>query len=657
MHKSKKWVIGEADEYRVTQISEKFGISSLAARLILLRGISTDGQIERYLRGGDAELLNPFLLPDMKKAAEHILSAIEAETKITVYGDYDVDGITSTYILCDYLKSIGAHVDYYIPDRAAEGYGMNNAAVQTLHDGGTRLIITVDVGITAVEEVRFASSLGMEVIVTDHHTPKEAVPDCIAVINPKLACDYPFDSLAGVGVAFCLVYALSGMDESVADRYCGIAALGTVADMVPLQSENRVIVSRGLKKLNKKDNIGINALLRAAGAADREITSTTVGFTLAPRLNAAGRIASAAQSVELLFETDPTAAMQIAERLDSDNSFRRSEEKRILDEAIDIINRNKYYDNDVIVVAAEGWHHGVIGIVSSRLTEMYYKPSAVISTGGDGMGKASGRSIAGFNLFEALSACADCLTKFGGHELAAGFSLEENKIGVFRNKINEYAKNIITEEIATPKLSIDAALSAADISERTVKELELLEPCGIGNRPPMFCINNAAVGGIRRARTGNHMFITLCGGGASAEAPAFNMADDLADLAVGDSISVAGSLGVNEYRGVTTAQFIIRDVHSRKKPPLGREALARIFSRLKPLADSGGSKFAISALGAEFGRAEIIKTALTIFNELDIINCTFSGADSAEIRAGKNYKSKNNLENSATYRLYNGKEG
>lgn len=653
MHKSKKWIIGETDESRVTQISDKFGISRLAARLILLRGISDDEQIERYLLKDGAQLADPFLLPDMEKAVNHIRSAVQSGTKITVYGDYDVDGITSTYILCDYLKNLGADVGYYIPDRAAEGYGMNTAAVQSLHDSGTQLIITVDVGITAAEEVRFAESLGMDVIVTDHHTPKETLPDCIAVINPKLDCDYPFDSLAGVGVAFCLVYALSGKDESVAERYCGIAALGTVADMVPLQSENRIIVSRGLKKLNKRDNIGITALLQAAGAADREITSTTVGFTLAPRLNAAGRIASAAQSVELLFETDPTAAMKIAERLDSDNSFRRQEEKRILDEAIDIINQNEYYNDDVIVVAAKGWHHGVIGIVSSRLTELYYKPSAVISVDDDGTGKASGRSIAGFNLFDALSACADCLAKFGGHELAAGFSLDENKIGIFRNKINEYAKNIITEEIATPKLNIDAAVSAADVNENTVKELEILEPCGMGNRSPLFCIRDAAVGGIRRARTGNHMFITLCRDGASAEAPVFNIADTLADLAVGDRISVAGSLGINEYRGVTTAQFIIRDIQRTQKPPLGREALAKIFARLRPIADSGKAEFRLS----EFGGGEVIKTALKIFDELDIINCTFSGADCAKIRIGKNFRTKNNLENSATYRLYNGKEG
>lgn len=657
LHKSKKWIIGETDETKVTHISKKFGISRLAARLILLRGINDDEQVHRYLLKGNTELTDPFLLPDMEKAVNYIRCAAENGTKITVYGDYDVDGITSTYILCDYLKTLGADVGYYIPDRAAEGYGMNTAALQALYDDGTRLIITVDVGITAMEEVRFAKSLGIDVIVTDHHTPKETVPDCTAVINPKLDCEYPFDSLAGVGVAFCLVYALSGKDESVAEKYCGIAALGTVADMVPLQNENRVIVSRGLEKLNKRDNIGINALLQAAGAADREITSTTVGFTLAPRLNAAGRIASAAQSVQLLFEKDPTAAMQIAERLNSDNNFRRSEENRILSEAINIINKNEYYNDDVIVVAAKGWHHGVIGIVSSRLTELYYKPSAVISVDDNGTGKASGRSIAGFNLFDALSACADCLVKFGGHELAAGFSLIEDEIDNFRNKINEYAKNIITDEIATPKLSIDAAVSAADVNEKTVKELEILEPCGMGNRSPMFCINDAAVGGIRHARTGNHMFVTLCRDGASAEAPAFNMADALAGLAVGDRISVAGALGVNEYRGVTTAQFIIRDIRQSKKTPLGRDALAKIFESLKFIVDSGKDKCSLSALGEKFGGNETAKAALMIFDELDIINCTFCGADSAEIRTGKNYKAKNNLENSETYRQYNGKEG
>lgn len=655
MYKSKKWVIGDVDENRVNYISEKFAISRLIARLLLLRGIDEEMQIKKYLSKGDAQLCNPFELPNMEKAVNRINSALKTGEKITVYGDYDVDGITSTYILYDYLKSRGAEVDYYIPDRANEGYGINNAAVQNLCNSGTKLIVTVDVGITATAEVIFASSLGMEVVVTDHHTPKETVPNCI-VINPKLKCKYPFDALAGVGVAFCLVCAMSGMDETIIDKYCGIAALGTIADMVPLQDENRIIVSRGLKKLNEKNNIGINALLQAAGCADKEITSSTVGFTIAPRLNAAGRIASASQSVELLLETDPTKAMIIAQHLDNDNRFRQQEEKRILDEALEIINKNGYCNDDVIIVSSKGWHHGVIGIVSSRLTELFYKPSAVISTDGNGMGKASGRSIAGFNLFDALSACADCLTKFGGHELAAGFSLEESQIDIFRNKINEYAKAIITDEIATPKLNIDAVISAADVNQETVNELKLLEPCGIGNRSPIFCIKNASVSGIRRPRTGNHMFVTLSQNGASAEAPAFNIADSLSGLAYGDNISVAGSLSTNTYRGITTAQFVIRDV-KRAENQLSREMLAKIFSKLKPLINSGKTMLPLSVLATEPEYAAVVKPALCIFDELDIIKCKFFDNEYAQIHAGKNYKSKNRLENSATYQQYNGREG
>lgn len=656
MFKSKKWIINEVSQDRVAQVADKFGISHLIAKIILLRGYEENKEIENFLNYNKTCFYDPYLLHDMKKAVDYIKSAVKSSKKIAVYGDYDVDGITSTYIMYDYLISIGANVIYYIPFRADEGYGINNTAIDTLKAEGVELIITVDVGITAVEEIKYAYSQGIDVIVTDHHTLKDTLPSCHAIINPKIPGNYPFDSLAGVGVAYKLIYALSGCDEKIAKKYSSMAALGTIADMVPLTDENRYIVHTGLQELNNTTNQGLRALIEISGISGKEITATSVGYVLAPRLNAAGRIASATQSIKLLLETDKSKALKLALELDSDNQFRQQEEQKILQEAMELINKNKLYNDEVIVVAAKNWHHGIIGIVSSKITETYYKPSTVISINDDGTAKASGRSISGFNLFNALSHCSEYLQKFGGHELAAGFTVYTDKIDDFRIKINEYAKNIITEEISTPSLNIDAIISTDDVSVENVSMLKKLEPCGIGNRAPLLCIKDICIKNIRYPNTGKHAFLSLTDGNNTIEAPAFNMASSLKDYANGDQISVAGSLATNTYKGITTAQLLVKDIHQSEIVTINKSVLKDIFNVIKLNIQYNQNTISLSAIKAKCNNkfnSKQIETALTIYSELKIVDITFDNdSKKVTISKGINYNTKNTLKDSPTYRHF-----
>ena len=343
MSKSKRWIVGKADKKRVAEISQKFNINPLVAKIIYLRGIQSDKQIDAFLAKDISCFYDPFLLPDMNKAVAFIRNALIHNKKIAVYGDYDVDGITATYVVYDYLKSIGANVIYYIPDRAEEGYGISISAIDYLHEKNIDLVITVDVGITAINEIEYAKTKNIDVIVTDHHTVKEQIPNCIAVINPKRYDNkYPYDALAGVGVAFKLIYALSGCSQSVIDKYCSIVSIGTIADMVPLTDENRFIAHQGLILLKNTDNTGIKALISTAGLMDKDITASTVGFVIAPRLNAAGRIASAETSVKLLLEQNYSKALEIALDLEQGNRYRQAEEQRIFSEALDIIHQKKF---------------------------------------------------------------------------------------------------------------------------------------------------------------------------------------------------------------------------------------------------------------------------------------------------------------------------
>lgn len=658
MSKSKRWIIGKVDSKRVAEISNKFNINPLVAKIIYLRGMQSDEQISSYISKNISSFHNPFLLPDMQKAVECIKTAIKSNKKIVVYGDYDVDGITSTYVVYDYLNSIGANAIYYIPDRAEEGYGINISAIDYLYEQNIDLIITVDVGITAVNEIDYAKQKGINVIVTDHHTVKEEIPDCIAVINPKrIDSTYPFDALAGVGVAFKLIYALSGCDEQIFDKYCSIAAIGTIADMVPLTDENRLIADKGLSCLKTTGNNGINALISTAGLSDKDITASTVGFVIAPRLNAAGRIACAKTSVELLLENNYSEALKIAQELENGNKQRQAEEQRIFSEALEIIYSNGLDKNDVIVVAKENWHHGVIGIVSSRITEMFYKPSTVISINNDGTGKASGRSIKNFNLFYALDHCSEYLQKFGGHELAAGFTIYTDKIDAFNTKINEYAHRIINEDISTPTLEIDDVITINDVSLPVIDSLSILEPCGIGNKTPVFCINNVIVKNIRFVND-KHAFITFEKKGCKIEMPAFNKIDIASKLVPGDKISVAGTLSTNTYKGITCPQFLIKDIKIENEFSIDKTMLSDIFIYIRNHIESGNNYISTDNIsnGKQISNynIKIIELALQIFSELDIITYKYDTRNRyIHIQMGTNFYNKNSLTDSPTYCKYN----
>lgn len=655
MTKEKKWIVLSSDKDRALQISKKYNISPFIASVILNRGITNDDEIEQYISKDSKLFYDPYLMTDMEKAVKHIKEALSKGQKIAVYGDYDVDGITSTYIVYDYLKSCGSNVMYYIPDRADEGYGINIDAITRLKDEGVGLIITVDVGITAVEETLFAKENGIDIIITDHHTPKEILPDAIAVINPKTPENkYPNTELAGVGVAYKLVYALSGCSEKIMKKYSEAAAIGTIADMVPLRGENRFIASYGLDCLRETNNVGLCSLMDVAGIEKSQIASANISFGLAPRLNAAGRIASASVSVDLFLETDKEKAYEIATSLDEDNRARQAQEHTIMEEAEEIINKNKLYNNNVIVVAKEGWHHGVIGIVSSKITEKYYKPSAVISINADGSAKASGRSIQGFNLFDALCASSDCLTKFGGHDLAAGFSLDKDDIANFSDKINTYAKSVMTDDILTPKLIIDSKLSPEDISCSFAAELDILEPFGIGNKVPLFCVEDTNVSSVRLHKSGKHAFLTLEKNRIKFDAPAFNMGDSAGKYSPGERISVAGMININSFRGTDNVQLVIKDIKECDKSIINDDVLRCAFICIKNYITRNTFRFKLSELrekikeqGYVLGITKL-KKALDIFNELGLVIPVING-DEISVSRGKNFYSKCELKDSKTY--------
>ena len=551
----------------IKEFSDLNGIPPLAALLLLNRGIKDQQDVRRYIKKSLDAVNDPFLMNDMQNAAERIVKALESHEKITVYGDYDVDGVTSAALLVRFLREHGADVDYYIPSREKEGYGINVMAINKISKNGTKLLITVDCGITSVGEVELAKTLGMDVIVTDHHLCKEKLPSAIAVIDCKRPdSEYPFPSLAGVGVTFKLVLALAKMlGERTSEcffKYVELAAVGTVADVVELLDENRVIVEKGLSEMKKSPSVGIKELTSVSGADKRPLTAVSIAFMIAPRINAAGRLGDAKKAVELLLTENEEEARQLAEELESDNSKRRALEQQIYEEALEMIEKDENFDKKkVIVLAKEGWHHGVIGIVSSRITETFYKPSILISADEKGRGKGSGRSIDGFNLFEALNNSKDLLTAFGGHAMAAGVSLDIADIDAFSDKINKYANAHISERDLIPKLNIDCELSPAAITLKNAKMLSFMEPFGEANPKPIFSVSNALIKKISLiGEEQNHVRMTLEKNGILFNAVGFRMAWIAETKHEGDFADCAFSLEVNAFRGEENVQLLLKDV-------------------------------------------------------------------------------------------------
>ncbi len=535
----------------------KAGFSPLLASVLSVRGFGDAAAARAFLDGGAALLGDPLMMADMPQAVMRITRAIAAGETVAVYGDYDVDGITSTCMLTDYLRRRGLECHCYIPDRMEEGYGLNTGAIDALREQGVSLIITVDCGVTTVEEAEYASGIGVDMIITDHHECREELPQAIAVVDPKRPdCNYPSRDLAGVGVAFKLLCALEGNAEAVLERYADLVAVGTVADVMPLVGENRYIVKRGLEKLQLSPRPGLLALIREAGMCDKRITATTVGFTLAPKLNASGRLGQAGMAAELLLTASPSTAAELASELCQLNRDRQALEGDIWREAQEMIGSSA--PDTPIVLAREGWHQGVIGIAASRLTEAYNVPAIMVCLDGEN-GKGSCRSCGGFNLFEALSACSEYLEGFGGHALAAGLTIKRENIPAFTAALADYYRSNPTNS----ESCLDIDLCADDpglLTMNCVEDLELMEPCGTGNARATLCMTRCSLASVTPIGGGRHLRLSIEKFGMIYEAVFFSRTQEELGLRVGDWVDIAFFPQINEFRSRRSVQLLVVDI-------------------------------------------------------------------------------------------------
>ena len=559
-----KWILPETPSAEsIDNIVKVTGATRLVAAVLAVRGFSPN-DAKAFLEKSADSFHNPFLFDDMQKATDRIKKAISDGERITVYGDYDADGITSSVILCDCIRRMGGTVSYYIPERENEGYGMSRAAIEYIKEQGTTLVISVDCGITAIDECAFAKELGVDVIVTDHHECGEKIPDCaVAVIDPKTnGCKYPDKGLAGVGVALKLCQALMcdvERLEDVAYRYAEFVSLGTIADIAPLTGENRVLCDMGLKKIPNTENFGFRALLELADLVDKELDSTKVGFQISPKINAVGRLDDASRAVDMFLTNDKAEAERIASELEECNRKRQDIEQEILIEA-EKIAETEYKDDLVLVLCDKKWHHGVVGIVASRLTRKYNKPCILISPGADGLYKGSGRSVEGYSLYDGLCASRETLVKFGGHELAAGLVIEKDNVESFRKAINEHAAKATANEPLVPVIKADLELRGRHLNMETAKELSALCPFGTENAEPTFVIKNASVNKITKMGSeGQHLRLQLSKDNCTITAVAFGFGKDCR-IAQGDRITVMAHLEINSFRGIDSAQLKIIDM-------------------------------------------------------------------------------------------------
>ncbi|MEE0718965.1 MAG: single-stranded-DNA-specific exonuclease RecJ [Oscillospiraceae bacterium] len=533
------------------------GYAPLAAMVLASRGIGDDRQARAYL-DCNAPLLDPFLMTDMDKAAGRVGLAMSRGEKIAVFGDYDVDGITATCLLTDFLRRHGADVVSYIPGRLEEGYGLNAIAIHQLHAEGVKLIVTVDCGITAVSEAELCKQLGIDLVITDHHECKQTLPAAVAVVDPH-RCDggYPHKNLSGVGVAFKLASALCGSQETVLEEYADMVCLGTVADVMPLQGENRVFVARGLESLAHTKRPGIAALMAECGCAPETVSASSIGFMLAPRINAAGRMGQIDLAVELFLTDDPDKAAEAARGLCELNRQRQAVESEIYRQAVSMLPMGK--PPEAIVLADESWHQGVVGIVASRIAEEYACPTFLICLDGE-HGKASSRSHGGFNLFASLSALSPLLESYGGHELAAGFTISRANIPEFRRQICALAAQYYTDDVPRTVLDVDCAVSPELLTLHNVDSLQMLEPCGNGCPKPVLMMKNLTIDRISMVGGGRHMRLRLCSGHTYLNAIYFSANPQTVSIQPGDLVDVAFTPQVNEFRGTRTVQMNVIDI-------------------------------------------------------------------------------------------------
>lgn len=687
----KRWC--QRSEYNVSSpevidLAVKLGVTPVTALLLFNRNVRDKESAEKFLKLSENYMYDPFLIKDMDRAVPRILSAVENKEKIVIYGDYDVDGVTSVSILYMYLSEIGNTPMYYVPSRVREGYGVNREAIDKLKGEGVSLIITVDTGITACEETKYAKTLGIDMVITDHHECPEVLPEAEAVVNIKRSdCPYPFKELAGVGVVFKLICAME-MTRSkkgdnylspISEKYLDLVAIGTVADVMPIADENRLFVSMGLSAMKRHMRPCIRMLLEASGSKtssseNPSVTSSTISYTLAPRINAAGRMESAESAVEFFLSGDPEKANELAYRLCDINRRRQEEENLIVDSAVKKIGKITE-DTKIIVLSERDWSSGVIGIVASRITERFGLPSILISFDENGMGKGSGRSIKGINLVEALSDSADLLIKYGGHSLAAGLSISKENLPAFICRINNYIKTQSGDISFVPTIEYEAELSSREISAAQVNEQAQLEPFGVSNPTPIYRINEVTVDDVMELSGGKHTKLTVSKEGISHPVLLFGVPRNTLDIVAGDKADILFCMSVNEYRSVISVQMIGRDIrlsngsiakeererfvslmageaHYRDEDLLpSRDELAMVYRFIKNKAghtrdDYISIREIISSYGGKIGYVKA-KTALCVLADAELINCESHDENNDIYHISINYvKNKVDIERS-----------
>ena len=558
---NKKWQVYDSNEEKIEEISKKYNLNKLLSTILVNRNIVTEEEIRLFLEPTRNDFHNPFLIKDMDIAINRIIKAIENKEKVTIYGDYDVDGITSITVLKSFLNDRGLEVSQYIPNRLDEGYGLNKNAIEKIHKNGCDLMITVDCGISAIEEISYANDLGIETIVTDHHEPGNELPNALAVIdNKRKDATYPFRELAGVGVVFKVIQAIGmqlGLKEEEYLKYLDIVCIGTISDIVPLVDENRVIAKLGLLLIKQTRNIGLRSIINASGY--NKIDSNSISFGIAPRINACGRMGKAEDALKLFLSKNLNEVSSLTSKLNEYNKLRQDTEKKIFESAVKEIKEENLDKNAAIIVGGHNWHHGVIGIVASKITEMYFKPSILLSFEEDGIGTGSGRSIPGFDLHEALTKCIDSIEKFGGHSMAIGITVKKDKFELFKEEFERIAKQAKIDEII-PIINIDAKIDFSNINREIVESLKRLEPFGEGNKMPIFAFKNLKIDSIRALSEGKHLKLTLREENTIINDIGFNMGSFVDDYRIGDKVDVAGVLEINTFNGVDTLQINMKDI-------------------------------------------------------------------------------------------------
>ncbi|RKY85398.1 single-stranded-DNA-specific exonuclease RecJ [candidate division KSB1 bacterium] len=560
------WCFNETlSQKEVNELKHSLNVPEVIARILVTRGIKNFDEARKFFKPKFSDLYDPFLMKDLEKAVDRIIDAIKKGEKILVYGDYDVDGITSISILYLFLKKLNGNVLYYIPERLKEGYGYSYSCIRNRIKENISLIITVDCGITAVEEVKLTKKNNIDVIICDHHEPGRELPDAYAILDPKREdCNYPFKELAGVGVTFKLIQGLAkklGLISHVVERYTDYVAIGSAADIVPLVDENRILVKLGLERLNKREKIGINALLKASGIFEKPVGTGQIVFILAPRLNAVGRLGSAERAVRLLTTNNRTQALNIATILEEENRNRKNIDEETFAQALEMIEADYDPEKDrAIVLSRENWHTGVIGIVASRIVERYYRPTILISVE-DGVGKGSARSIPGFDLYLALRECEELLETYGGHKYAAGLTLKEENIDKFNERFKSVAFNRISEDILKPKIWIDGKINFREINERLINIINRFAPFGPQNMRPVFLTRNLEVVGTPEIVGSNHLKFKVKQNGIVIDAIGFNMGDLIYRIdPVAKNLDIVYCIEENTWEGQTTVQLRIKDL-------------------------------------------------------------------------------------------------